>query len=149
MASSIGTTAAPPPTRRARAADDAETEQQVEPYRFTPKLARRVTLLGAVVFIVFAALLLRLWALQVLAGTKYVAQAQANQYRILRVQAPRGPILDRNGKVLVTNAAATAVELWPANLPKIYLDRYNELVSLARQITGSVVFSKSFLICLS
>ena len=139
MVSGTGTTAAPPPTRRARPAD-AEAEQRVEPYRFTPKLARRVALLGAVVFVVFAALLLRLWALQVLAGTKYVAQAQANQFRVLRVQAPRGPILDRNGKVLVTNAAATAVELWPANLPKVYVARFDELRDLAR-VTGVPLYS--------
>ena len=88
-------------------------------------------MLGGIVFVVFAALFLRLWALQVLSGTRYVAQAQANQYRTVRVQARRGPILDRNGKLLVTNAAATAVELWSADLPKNYRDRYFELKELA------------------
>lgn len=111
-------------------ADDAE--QAVEPYRFTPKLARRMALLGGVVFVVFAALLLRLWALQVLSGTRYVAQAQANQFRTVRVQAPRGVILDRNGNALVTNAEATAVELWLDDLPKVYTTRYDELRDLAR-----------------
>ena len=91
-----------------------------------------MALLGGLLFVVFAALLLRLWALQVLSGTHYVAQAQANQFRTVRVQAPRGPILDRNGKVLVTNAATTAIELWSANLPKVYKDRYDELRSLAQ-----------------
>jgi penicillin-binding protein 2 len=131
LVSGTGTTRVPPRARRPRAAED-ELEREVEPYRFTPKLARRLALLGAVVLVVFAALLLRLWALQVLAGTKYVAQAQANQFRTVRVQAPRGPVLDRNGHVLVTNATATAVELWPANLPKVYVARYDELSELAR-----------------
>ncbi len=103
----------------------------MQEWRVTPKLALRLAVLGGIVFVVFAALFLRLWALQVLSGTKYVAQAEANQYRTLRVQAKRGPILDRNGRVLVTNAAATAVELWPADLPKRYVDRYNELKELA------------------
>jgi len=108
-----------------------EHERVVEPYRLTPKLARRIALLGGIVFVVFAALLLRLWALQVLSGPQYVARAQANQLRTIRLQAPRGPILDRNGHVLATNASATAVELWSADLPKIYKDRFDELRRLA------------------
>ncbi len=103
----------------------------VEPYRLTPRLALRIGILGVVVLIVFAALFLRLWALQVLAGTKYVDQARANSYRTVAVQAPRGPILDRNGLPLVTNQSATAIELWPTDLPKVYVYRYRELRRLA------------------
>ena len=103
----------------------------VEPYRLTPRLALRIGVLGVLVLLVFAALFLRLWALQVLAGTKYVDQALANSYRAVSVQAPRGQILDRTGTPLVTNQTATAIELWPADLPKVYLDRYRELRRLA------------------
>ena len=104
----------------------------VEPYRPTNALLRRVSVLGIVMLVVFAGLLLRLWALQVLSGTKYVAQAQANSFRTVRVQAPRGQIVDRTGVPLVTNAPATAIELWPADLPKVYDRRYAELRSLAQ-----------------
>jgi penicillin-binding protein 2 len=102
-----------------------------EPYRVTQRLTLRVAVLSVLVLVVFAALFLRLWALQVLAGTKYVDQAQANSYRTLRVQAPRGPILDRNGRPLVVNQAAQAVQLWPNDLPKVYTERYAELSRLA------------------
>jgi penicillin-binding protein 2 len=104
----------------------------VEPYRVTPKLALRVAILGGVLLAIFAALFLRLWALQVLAGQKYVAQAQANSFRILRLPAARGLIEDRNGVPLVTNTPATAIQLWPSDLPKVYVDRYAELAHLAR-----------------
>jgi penicillin-binding protein 2 len=104
----------------------------VEPYRVTQRLTWRVGVLAVLVLVVFAALFLRLWALQVLAGTKYVDQARANSYRTVRVQAPRGPILDRNGKTLVLNAPATPIQLWPADLPKVYNQRYAELKRLAR-----------------
>ncbi len=144
MASTTTRRPATPPPREPWHEDDgqpAEPAQQTAepPYRYTPKLARRTTILGAVVLVVFAALVLRLWALQVLSGTKYVAQTQANQYRTVRVQAPRGPILDRDGKVLVTNETATAVELWPADLPKVYADRIRELHALAR-VTGTPLY---------
>ena len=102
-----------------------------EPYRPTNRLLRRMSVLGVAMLVVFAVLLLRLWALQVLAGTKYVNQAAANSFRTVRVQAPRGQILDASGSPLVTNQPATAIELWPADLPKVYTKRYAELRALA------------------
>ncbi|MBA2460441.1 MAG: penicillin-binding protein 2 [Actinobacteria bacterium] len=89
-----------------------------EPYRFTPQLALRVGILGAITLAVFAALFLRLWALQVLSGDKYLVEAQQNQIRTVRVEAPRGTIVDRNGLPFVTNVPGTAVQLWPADLPE-------------------------------
>ena len=142
----MASTTTRPPVRPRQPWDEDEPEPQASaeepaepPYRYTPRLARRMAILGAIVFVIFAALVLRLWALQVLSGTRYVAQAQANQFRTVRVQAPRGPILDRNGHPIVTNAAATAVELWPADLPKVYADRISELHALAR-ITGTPLY---------
>ncbi|HLX19820.1 MAG TPA: penicillin-binding protein 2 [Gaiellaceae bacterium] len=104
----------------------------VEPYRPSAGILRRLSILGAGMLIIFAVLLLRLWALQVLSGSKYVSQAASNSFRTVRVDAPRGSITDRNGVPLVTNAPATAIELWPADLPKVYTTRYAELVALAR-----------------
>ena len=82
-----------------------------EPYRLTPPLALRVGILGAVALLLFALLFLRLWSLQVLSGDEYLNAAQNNQLRLVRLEAPRGPILDRNGRTIVSNVAGTAVEL--------------------------------------
>src|SRR5579864_410044 len=68
-----------------------------EPYRPSSSLLRRVSVLGVAMLVIFAVLLLRLWALQVLSGTKYVSQAAANSFRTVRVQAPRGQILEQRG----------------------------------------------------
>lgn len=87
------------------------------PYRLTPGLALRVGVLGAVALAVFAVLLVRLWSLQVLSGEKYLDAAQSNQLRSIRLEAPRGPIIDRNGKVIVENVPGTAVKLWVGDLP--------------------------------
>jgi penicillin-binding protein 2 len=88
-----------------------------EPYRLTPQLALRVGVLAALALIVFAVLFLRLWALQVLSGDRYLVAAQNNQLRTIRVEAPRGSIVDRNGKVIVSNVPGTAVRIWTADLP--------------------------------
>ena len=119
------------PSRRVRREEPEAGETSVEPYRLTPKLARRVALLSALVIVGFAALFMRLWALQVLAGSQYAARAQANHVRTVRVQAPRGPILDRHGNVLVANEPVTSVELSPSSLPKDYRSRVAEVRALA------------------
>jgi penicillin-binding protein 2 len=87
------------------------------PYRLTPGLAFRVGILGIVALAVFAVLFFRLWSLQVLSGDTYLAAAQGNQLRTIRIEAPRGTILDRRGRVIVDNIAGTAVKLWVGDLP--------------------------------
>jgi penicillin-binding protein 2 len=105
-----------------------------EPYRLTPRLALRVGILGMLTLTVFAVLFLRLWALQVLNGTQYLRAAQNNQLRTVRVQAPRGPILDRYGRVLVSNVAGMAIQIWPSDLPRDKPTRMRELHRLARLV---------------
>ena len=100
------------------------------PYRLTPQLVFRIGILGFLTLAVFAILFFRLWALQVLSGNQYLVAAQNNQLRVMRTDAPRGPIEDRYGRVLVENTSATAVKIWPADLPKH--GAYAELRRLAR-----------------
>ena len=89
-----------------------------EPYLLTPRMAMRVAILGGVALIAFAVLFLRLWSLQILSPDKYRTAALDNQLRLDRIEAPRGTIVDRSGRVLVRNVASTAVVVWPASLPK-------------------------------
>ena len=89
-----------------------------EPYRFTPKMAIRLAILGVVAVAVFAVLFFRLWALQVISGNEYQREARDNQIRTFRLQPPRGPVLDRDGEPLVTNVPGTVVQLWPAYVPQ-------------------------------
>ena len=135
------TTTRPPGPLPARPTPQEQIEAEqpsVQPYRLTPKIARRVALLSGLVVIGFAALFMRLWALQVLSGSHYAAQARANQVRTVRVQAPRGPIVDRRGNMLVTNQPVTSVELSPAGMPKTYAERAAEVRRIARVAGVSV-----------
>jgi penicillin-binding protein 2 len=83
----------------------------------TPQLALRVAVLGVLAFALFGIVFFRLWYLQVLSGDQYLKQARDNRVRELTVQAPRGPVLDRNGDPLVENRVATIVKLDPERLP--------------------------------
>ncbi|MEA3020179.1 MAG: penicillin-binding protein 2 [Actinomycetota bacterium] len=75
----------------------------------SPRL--RLAIVGIVALSLFAALFARLWFLQVLAAPEYKLAAKANQVRVVSEPAPRGRILDRNGKVLVDNRASNVVAL--------------------------------------
>src|SRR3984957_17413784 len=70
-----------------------------EPSR--PNLRLRVV--GVSVFILFLALVLRLWTIQVIDGKSFAANVTRNEVRIVSVTAPRGEIVDRNDTVLVSN----------------------------------------------
>jgi penicillin-binding protein 2 len=89
----------------------------------TPQLAMRVAIIGGVALVAFAVIFFRLWYLQVLSGDKYLAEARGNQVRAIKVQAPRGEIVDRDGRVLVDNAPGRAVKVTPDKLPDDPVER--------------------------
>jgi penicillin-binding protein 2 len=84
----------------------------------------------------FSIIFFRLWYLQVLSGDRYLAEAQNNQVRVIQVPAPRGEVLDRNGKVLVDNRTALALQVQPTELPAggaardRVIDRLGELANM-------------------
>ena len=102
-----------------------------EPERRTSPLALRISILTGLAIAIFAVLFLRLWYVQVLSGDKYRTQANDNRIREIRVQAPRGDILDRNGKVMVANRTELAVEVSPQDLPAPGRARARELHQLS------------------
>src|SRR3954470_3659742 len=108
---------------------------EVRPERRTSPLALRISILTGLAIAIFSVLFLRLWYVQVLSGDKYRNQANDNRIREIRVQAPRGDILDRNGKVLVANRTELAIQVSPQDLPPPGRDRSRELHQLAT-ITG-------------
>ena len=71
----------------------------------------RLAVLGVVVTSLFAALTARLWYLQVLDTEEFRVAAEANQVRLVYEPAPRGRILDREGRVLVDNRASDVLTL--------------------------------------
>jgi penicillin-binding protein 2 len=78
----------------------------------------RVAVLGGFALVIFAAIFFRLWYLEVLSGDRYLAEANNNQIREITFQAPRGEILDRNGKTLVDNRTALALQVRTTELPQ-------------------------------
>ena len=98
----------------------------------TPQLAFRVAVIGGVALVMFALIFFRLWYLQVLSGDKYLAAASENRVREIKVQAPRGEIVDRHGQVLVENRASLSIKVAPDKLPENSAERDEVYRRLAR-----------------
>jgi penicillin-binding protein 2 len=99
----------------------------------TPQLAFRVAVIGGVALVMFAIIFFRLWYLQVLSGDNYVAEARENRVRAIKVQAPRGEIVDRHGVPLVVNRSSFSIKVTPDKLPQRRADRrrvYRRLAGL-------------------
>ncbi len=103
----------------------------------TPQLAVRVAILGGFAFVLFAVIFFRLWFLQVLTGDEYVSEAAQNRVRNIRIDAPRGDIVDRSGETtLVTTRPAQVVQLLPGDLPESERElaaEYGKAVSAAER----------------
>jgi penicillin-binding protein 2 len=100
--------------------------------QLSPQLAVRVAVLGGIALAIFALIFFRLWYLQVLSGSEYVAQASGNRVRSVSVTAPRGRLLDRSDAVLVDNESSVAVVVSPAGLPSDPDERERVLRRLSR-----------------
>jgi len=85
--------------------------------QISPQLGLRVAILGGFALAMFAIIFFRLWYLQVLTGEQYVHQAKVNDQRVLAIPAPRGEILDRSGRPIVTSSTTNAVQVIPGALP--------------------------------
>ena len=80
-------------------------------------IRRRAFYTLVVLALAFFSLLARLYYLQVVSGTQFVAKAQRNRLRAVAMPAPRGLITDRNGVVLATSRPVHNVAVVPGLLP--------------------------------
>lgn len=76
----------------------------------------RVYVIQYLVLVVFIALGIRFYVLQVARHEDYQARAENNRIREIPIPAPRGQILDRNGNVLVDNTPAFNVVVTPEDI---------------------------------
>ncbi len=112
----------------------------------------RLSMLGVVTVALFVAMFARLYDLQIVGGSEFQVQAEANRVRLVQVPAPRGRILDRNGQVLVDNRVAVMVAVERNafdNLPEAegedVLARLTaELNRVGQQVTADELRSRIF-----
>ena len=100
---------------------------------------------GAAVVLVFLALTLRLFQLQVLDGEYYAVRAESSRETEVAVPAPRGLIFDRQGRPLVVNVPSWTIQIRPADLtPEVsrrVLQRIEALTGVAAADLGERIRS--------
>jgi penicillin-binding protein 2 len=75
------------------------------------RIGERLVVLQVAVIVVFAALGICFWVLQIIQHDKYEEMAENNHQRTLALRAPRGILFDRNGRVLVENRHSFTISI--------------------------------------
>lgn len=96
----------------------------------------RLVVIQALVFSLFATLLVRLWYLQVVTGEEYSAQAASQSVREVVVQPQRGLIVDDQGRPLVTNRTSWVVSVDRGTLAKMPVDEQAQVLRRVAKVTG-------------
>jgi penicillin-binding protein 2 len=76
----------------------------------------RLGLVASVIVLTFTVFTIRLFQLQILEGADLRSRSIRNSVRTLQLEAPRGVVLDREGKVIAANRPAFRVQVIPNEL---------------------------------
>jgi penicillin-binding protein 2 len=92
-------------------------------------LKRRLWAFRGIVILVFLVFALQIWRLQIVRGEYYRMLADRNRFRLVPIEAARGVVYDRHGRILVRNIPSFAVTIIPAYLPE---DEQEEMAVFSR-----------------
>jgi penicillin-binding protein 2 len=92
-------------------------------------LKRRLWAFRGIVILVLLIFALQMWRLQIVEGERYQVLADRNRFRLVPIEAARGVIYDRNGRILVRNIPSFSVTIIPAYLPE---DEQEEMIVFSR-----------------
>jgi penicillin-binding protein 2 len=84
-------------------------------------LRRRLSVALAITLLGFLGLLSRLWYLQIMQGDEMRLSSENNRIRLHRVQATRGTVVDRFGRVLIDSRPSFDAVLVPEDSPNLDL----------------------------
>jgi penicillin-binding protein 2 len=93
-------------------------------------LNRRMEASRVAVGVVFAILATSYWYVQIVRADYYFTLSENNRIRSVRINAPRGYVLDRNGAILVDNEPAYTLQLYRKEARNIA----SEVLKLPREV---------------
>jgi len=93
-------------------------------------IQQRIPWLAAFIVLVFAVFFARLFQLQVIQTDDLRLRSLRNSVRTLRLEAPRGEIVDRDGRILATTRPAFGVQLIPHDVrhPNVVIPALAQLI---------------------
>src|SRR6187455_1908845 len=81
------------------------------PHEDRRRIAVRLSALQYGLIVLFTALAVSFWVLQVVKHAKFEEMAENNHQRTLALRAPRGIVLDRNNHVLIENRPSFSISI--------------------------------------
>jgi len=81
-----------------------------------PDVEGRLGLVAAGIVLIFAVFAVRLFQLQIVQGADLRHRSEINSVKTVRLDAPRGEIVDREGRVVASSRPAFALEVTPSEL---------------------------------
>ncbi|MCM8783123.1 MAG: penicillin-binding protein 2 [Candidatus Omnitrophica bacterium] len=92
-------------------------------------LTRRISLIIASAFLLVSA---RLFYLQIILGEKFSRLSETNSIRVLRIQAARGRILDRNFSIIADNQFSYDLLVYPQRIdsPDHFLEKLSKILDI-------------------
>ncbi len=95
-------------------------------------LKKRFLVLSLAAILVFLMLVLRLWYLQIISTDRYRVLSEKNRIRYIPITAPRGPIYDREGELLVDNRPAFGISVLRQEVDdkKVLIGRLSEYLDI-------------------
>src|SRR5213596_3530475 len=104
---------------------------------YSQNVRMQLRMVQALVLLLLAVLAVRLYVLQIINGRHYAEIAENQRVRLLPIPAPRGAILDRNGRLLVDSRPTYNVVLSNEPLKSINVndrvDDYSHGLNIERQ----------------
>jgi penicillin-binding protein 2 len=95
------------------------------------KESKRILIISYIAIAAFLFLIMRLWQLQVLQGSKYRELSEANRLRIIAIPAPRGILFDRNGIPLVRNSSYYCVSITPGEFDRRKVNLLSKVLNIS------------------
>ncbi len=92
----------------------------------------RIILLGAILIVIFLIYVFRLFNLQILQYSNWLAKSNENRTHEINLPASRGSIYDRKGYILARNIPSYNVVITPAELP----DDKGEIQAIFRELSN-------------
>jgi penicillin-binding protein 2 len=89
----------------------SDRNQSFDPTEDLRQAGLRLQIIYYLAIVIFAALIARLWYLQVINSQGFAERAEANRIRVIPIPAARGTIFDRKGRVLVTSKSSYNIVL--------------------------------------
>src|SRR5262245_16898979 len=75
------------------------------------RVTSRLAVMQVAIVVIFAALAIGFWYLQIIEHAKFEEMAENNHQRTLALRAPRGILYDRSGRVLVENRESFTISI--------------------------------------